>query len=166
MHALGTYAPVPHTLEAARAIVWRGHTGPASGAHVLLGQGREWPYPELVLSLTVAVCVQPAPASQLTKVLSGLRHTFVVADATLPDCPLVYASEGYAALARIVCASGNAGGSVSEPVRQRFERQPHNGMRQSALSSLSFVPRPATGRQAATQPPRSRLATPRAAGAK
>uniref|UniRef100_A0A126WUM7 non-specific serine/threonine protein kinase n=1 Tax=Rhexinema planctonicum TaxID=138173 RepID=A0A126WUM7_9CHLO len=37
----------------------------------------------------------PAPASQLTKVLSGLRHTFVVADATLPDCPLVYASEGF-----------------------------------------------------------------------
>jgi len=36
----------------------------------------------------------PAPAGQLTKVLAGLRHTFVVADATLPDCPLVYASEG------------------------------------------------------------------------
>ena len=36
----------------------------------------------------------PAPAAQLTKVLAGLRHTFVVADATLPDCPLVYASEG------------------------------------------------------------------------
>uniref|UniRef100_A0A126WYN5 non-specific serine/threonine protein kinase n=1 Tax=Heterochlamydomonas inaequalis TaxID=179866 RepID=A0A126WYN5_9CHLO len=37
----------------------------------------------------------PSPASQLTKVLAGLRHTFVVADATLPDCPLVYASEGF-----------------------------------------------------------------------
>ncbi|KAK9814220.1 hypothetical protein WJX72_002492 [[Myrmecia] bisecta] len=37
----------------------------------------------------------PAPAGQLTKVLAGLRHTFVVADATLPDCPLVYASEGF-----------------------------------------------------------------------
>nr|AML77533.1 putative LOV domain-containing protein [Acrosiphonia sp. BC-2016] len=37
----------------------------------------------------------PAPASQLTKVLSGLRHTFAVADATLPDCPLVYASDGF-----------------------------------------------------------------------
>lgn len=36
----------------------------------------------------------PSPASQLTKVLAGLRHTFVVADATLPDMPLVYASEG------------------------------------------------------------------------
>ena len=36
----------------------------------------------------------PAPAGQLTKVLAGLRHTFVVADATLPDCPLVYASDG------------------------------------------------------------------------
>nr|AML78527.1 putative LOV domain-containing protein [Pandorina morum] len=40
----------------------------------------------------------PAPASQLTKVLAGLRHTFVVADATLPDCPLVYASEGFYAM--------------------------------------------------------------------
>nr|AML79622.1 putative LOV domain-containing protein [Leptosira obovata] len=37
----------------------------------------------------------PAAAGQLTKVLAGLRHTFVVADATLPDCPLVYASEGF-----------------------------------------------------------------------
>uniref|UniRef100_A0A126WY62 non-specific serine/threonine protein kinase n=2 Tax=unclassified Uronema (in: green algae) TaxID=2689038 RepID=A0A126WY62_9CHLO len=37
----------------------------------------------------------PAPATQLTKVLVGLRHTFVVADSTLPDCPLVYASEGF-----------------------------------------------------------------------
>jgi hypothetical protein len=36
----------------------------------------------------------PAPASSLAKVLAGMRHTFVVADATLPDCPLVYASEG------------------------------------------------------------------------
>uniref|UniRef100_A0A126X3J4 non-specific serine/threonine protein kinase n=2 Tax=Chlamydomonadaceae TaxID=3051 RepID=A0A126X3J4_9CHLO len=40
----------------------------------------------------------PAPASQLTKVLAGLRHTFVVADATLPDCPLVYASDGFYAM--------------------------------------------------------------------
>ena len=32
---------------------------------------------------------------QLTSALAGLRHTFVVADATLPDCPLIYASEGY-----------------------------------------------------------------------
>ena len=38
----------------------------------------------------------PPPAPQLTKVLAGLRHTFVVADATLPDCPLVFASEGCA----------------------------------------------------------------------
>lgn len=36
----------------------------------------------------------PTQANQLTKVLDNLRHTFVVADATLPDCPLVYASEG------------------------------------------------------------------------
>lgn len=31
----------------------------------------------------------------MTKVLAGLRHTFVVADATLPDCPLVFASDGF-----------------------------------------------------------------------
>nr|AHZ63928.1 phototropin [Bolbocoleon piliferum] len=37
----------------------------------------------------------PPPAAQLTQVLSSLRHTFAVADATLPDCPLVYASEGF-----------------------------------------------------------------------
>lgn len=37
----------------------------------------------------------PSPAAQLTKVLAGLRHTFVVADATLPDCPLVFASDGF-----------------------------------------------------------------------
>lgn len=36
----------------------------------------------------------PAAATQLASVLSGLHHTFVVADNTLPDCPLVYASEG------------------------------------------------------------------------
>lgn len=36
----------------------------------------------------------PQAASQLANVLSGLHHTFVVADNTLPDCPLVYASEG------------------------------------------------------------------------
>ncbi|GAX81948.1 hypothetical protein CEUSTIGMA_g9376.t1 [Chlamydomonas eustigma] len=37
----------------------------------------------------------PPAAAQLTKVLAGLRHTFVVADATLPDMPLVFASEGF-----------------------------------------------------------------------
>ncbi|KAK9802821.1 hypothetical protein WJX73_002029 [Symbiochloris irregularis] len=37
----------------------------------------------------------PDAAPQLTKVLAGLRHTFVVADYTLPDCPLVFASEGF-----------------------------------------------------------------------
>lgn len=36
----------------------------------------------------------PVAATQLANVLSGLHHTFVVADNTLPDCPLVYASEG------------------------------------------------------------------------
>ncbi|EFN51280.1 hypothetical protein CHLNCDRAFT_141214 [Chlorella variabilis] len=33
--------------------------------------------------------------AQLTSALAQLRHTFVVADATLPDCPLIYASEGF-----------------------------------------------------------------------
>lgn len=37
----------------------------------------------------------PKAAGKLTKVLAGLRHTFVVADATLPDCPLVFASDGF-----------------------------------------------------------------------
>ena len=36
----------------------------------------------------------PAAQATLTSALAGLRHTFVVADATLPDCPLIYASEG------------------------------------------------------------------------
>lgn len=40
----------------------------------------------------------PQAASQLTKVLAGLRHTFAVADATLPDCPLVYCSDGFYAM--------------------------------------------------------------------
>lgn len=43
---------------------------------------------------SVVVLQVPSAASQLTKVLAGLRHTFVVADATLPDMPLIYASEG------------------------------------------------------------------------
>ena len=48
-----------------------------------------------VVCLTVSCTLQvPGPAPQLTKVLAGLRHTFVVADATLPDCPLVFASDG------------------------------------------------------------------------
>ena len=37
----------------------------------------------------------PQAAGQFTKVLASLRHTFVVADNTLPDCPLVYASDGF-----------------------------------------------------------------------
>jgi hypothetical protein len=36
----------------------------------------------------------PEPQAGLTSALANLRHTFVVADATLPDCPLIYASEG------------------------------------------------------------------------
>jgi hypothetical protein len=49
--------------------------------------------------------VVPPAASQLTKVLAGLRHTFVVADATLPDMPLIYASEGWVAAGRAACAT-------------------------------------------------------------
>eukprot|EP01024_Parvocaulis_polyphysoides_P034245 TRINITY_DN30303_c1_g1_i1.p1 TRINITY_DN30303_c1_g1~~TRINITY_DN30303_c1_g1_i1.p1 ORF type:complete len:459 (-),score=88.11 TRINITY_DN30303_c1_g1_i1:7-1383(-) len=37
----------------------------------------------------------PNAATYLTKVLSGLKHTFVVADAMMPDIPLVYASESF-----------------------------------------------------------------------
>lgn len=37
----------------------------------------------------------PPAQPQLTSALAALRHTFVVADATLPDCPLIYASEGF-----------------------------------------------------------------------
>eukprot|EP00798_Chlamydomonas_sp_ICE-L_P007878 gene7878-1088_t len=43
----------------------------------------------------VMAIVSTGAASQLTKVLAGLRHTFVVADATLPDQPLIYASDGF-----------------------------------------------------------------------
>nr|AML77886.1 putative LOV domain-containing protein [Eremosphaera viridis] len=37
----------------------------------------------------------PQAANQLTQILAGLRHTFVVADNTLPDCPLIYVSDGF-----------------------------------------------------------------------
>ena len=50
--------------------------------------------PEISSMPPVCIMQVPSAASQLTKVLVGLRHTFVVADATLPDCPLIYASEG------------------------------------------------------------------------
>ena len=50
---------------------------------------------QVVAQCLLVLCVQiPDAAPQLTKVLAGLRHTFVVADYTLPDCPLVFASEG------------------------------------------------------------------------
>lgn len=42
--------------------------------------------------------VVPLPQAKLTNALAGLRHTFVVADATLPDCPLVYVSEGFSTM--------------------------------------------------------------------
>ena len=50
------------------------------------------PFPPPISPHTAQV---PDPAPNLAKVLAGLRHTFVVADATLPDCPLVYASQGF-----------------------------------------------------------------------
>ena len=31
----------------------------------------------------------------LTMALAGIRHTFVVTDPYLPDCPIVFASEGF-----------------------------------------------------------------------
>lgn len=37
----------------------------------------------------------PDAHKQLTLALAGMRHTFVVADPTLPDCPIVFASEGF-----------------------------------------------------------------------
>ncbi len=58
----------------------------------------------------------PAPASQLTKVLVGLRHTFVVADATLPDQPLIYASEGCAKAAILALSSGGLSVAVVLPI--------------------------------------------------
>ena len=36
----------------------------------------------------------PKAQAQMTSALASLRHTFVVADATLPDMPLIYASDG------------------------------------------------------------------------
>eukprot|EP00887_Chlorella_sp_A99_P007263 scaffold2.g7263.t1 len=47
--------------------------------------------------LTIVMPAQGLPAAQqqLTSALANLRHTFVVADATLPDCPLTFASEGF-----------------------------------------------------------------------
>ncbi|KAL4447890.1 hypothetical protein ABPG75_005109 [Micractinium tetrahymenae] len=38
---------------------------------------------------------QVPAAKPFTSALAKLRHTFVVADATQPDCPLIYASEGF-----------------------------------------------------------------------
>jgi len=39
--------------------------------------------------------VVPGASKLLTLAMAGLRHTFVVSDPTLPDCPIVYASEGF-----------------------------------------------------------------------
>jgi PAS domain S-box-containing protein len=37
----------------------------------------------------------PAPQRHLTMALAGIRQTFVVTDPFLPDCPIVFASEGF-----------------------------------------------------------------------
>ena len=37
----------------------------------------------------------PQASSDLTNALATLRHTFTVCDPTLPDCPIVYASDGF-----------------------------------------------------------------------
>lgn len=46
-----------------------------------------------------APCASTPPSLQaqagLTMALASLRHTFTVCDPTLPDCPIVYASDGF-----------------------------------------------------------------------
>jgi phototropin len=37
----------------------------------------------------------PRVSQELKDALSGLQQTFVVSDATRPDCPIIYASEGF-----------------------------------------------------------------------
>lgn len=37
----------------------------------------------------------PNAQRTLTMALAGIRHTFVVTDPFLPDCPIVFASEGF-----------------------------------------------------------------------
>ncbi|KAK3273786.1 Phototropin-2 [Cymbomonas tetramitiformis] len=37
----------------------------------------------------------PAAHAQLTMALAGVRHTFVISDPSLPDCPIIYASNGF-----------------------------------------------------------------------
>jgi PAS domain-containing protein len=37
----------------------------------------------------------PAAQRHLTMALAGIRQTFVVTDPFLPDCPIVFASEGF-----------------------------------------------------------------------
>ena len=37
----------------------------------------------------------PEASKGLTMALASLRHTFTVCDPTLPDCPIVYASDGF-----------------------------------------------------------------------
>jgi hypothetical protein len=64
------------------------------------------PHPAVQPGVGTGPVVPPA-ASQLTKVLAGLRHTFVVADATLPDMPLIYASEGWVAVGRVLVQHGD-----------------------------------------------------------
>jgi PAS domain-containing protein len=37
----------------------------------------------------------PEASKGLTMALASVRHTFTVSDPTLPDCPIVYASDGF-----------------------------------------------------------------------
>jgi len=88
-----------------RWIASRGALRPAGPRPAALASAARVPASPMLIHHAPARCADAQPtlhrvaqipkaAGQLTKVLAGLRHTFVVADATLPDCPLVYASEG------------------------------------------------------------------------
>eukprot|EP00959_Pyramimonas_sp_CCMP1952_P311248 6513808-Pyramimonas_sp.AAC.1 len=48
-------------------------------------------------SMATALANQKPPKAKknLTMALAGIRHTFVVTDPFLPDCPIVFASEGF-----------------------------------------------------------------------
>mmetsp|Transcript_21837 Transcript_21837/g.47932 ORF Transcript_21837/g.47932 Transcript_21837/m.47932 type:complete len:398 (+) Transcript_21837:102-1295(+) len=48
-------------------------------------------------SMATALAKQKPPKAKknLTMALAGIRHTFVVTDPFLPDCPIVFASEGF-----------------------------------------------------------------------
>jgi PAS domain-containing protein len=53
--------------------------------------------PEVTGSMANVLATQKTPKAKknLTRALAGIRHTFVVSDPFLPDCPIVFASEGF-----------------------------------------------------------------------